>query len=97
MARFGAVLSFVRCKNSQPACQALLSLYSRLLLVVLLPVMFLARATSQTLPNITAGDQLGELPYVSYHGGDIDAVSLRFCPTRNEVICLFRSALSTTI
>src|SRR5258708_28944902 len=33
-------------------------------------------ATSQTLPNTTAGDQLGELPYVSYHGGDIDAVSL---------------------
>ncbi len=33
-------------------------------------------ATSQTLPNITAGDQLGELPYSSYHGGDIDVVSL---------------------
>src|SRR5579862_8624674 len=33
-------------------------------------------ASSQTLPNITAGDQLGELPYVSYHGGDIDVVGL---------------------
>jgi hypothetical protein len=33
-------------------------------------------ATSQTLPNITAGDQLGEVPYETYHGGDIDAVSL---------------------
>jgi hypothetical protein len=35
-----------------------------------------AIAVAQTLPNITAGDQLGELPYASYHGGDIDAVSL---------------------
>lgn len=33
-------------------------------------------AWSQTLPNTTAADQLGELPYVSYHAGDIDAVSL---------------------
>jgi YD repeat-containing protein len=33
-------------------------------------------AASQTLPNITAADQLGELPYESYHGGDVDVVSL---------------------
>jgi RHS repeat-associated protein len=49
--------------------------YSVALLIFLLCILS-PQILSQTLPNIMAGDQLGELPYVSYHGGDIDAVSL---------------------
>jgi hypothetical protein len=33
-------------------------------------------ASGQTLPNLTASDQLGIQPNGSYHGGDIDAVGL---------------------
>jgi RHS repeat-associated protein len=33
-------------------------------------------ANAQTPPTITPDDQLGFMPYASYHGGDIDSVSL---------------------
>ena len=52
------------------------SVLFRFLLAFALWAAFLATAQAQTLPPTTAADQNGFQPYGSYHGGDIDAISL---------------------
>jgi RHS repeat-associated protein len=44
--------------------------------LLLLVGIFSIRSQSQTLPPPTSDDQLGMLPYQSYHGGDIDSIGL---------------------
>jgi hypothetical protein len=43
---------------------------------ILLSIVFSSALLAQSLPPGMAGDQLGEQPYQSYHGGDIDSVGL---------------------
>jgi RHS repeat-associated protein len=47
-----------------------------LILLILLLSAFSLRLHSQTLPPSTSDDQMGDQAYQSYHGGDIDSVSL---------------------
>jgi RHS repeat-associated protein len=49
--------------------------YSVVLLILLLCA-FSSLSIAQTLPPTTADDQAGEQAYMSYHGGDIDSISL---------------------
>jgi hypothetical protein len=54
--------------------------YSALLLMPLLLVCLFSQAVqAQTLPPATSDDQMGEQAYQSYHGGDIDSISLTNC------------------
>jgi len=46
------------------------------LALVLLAFFFSQVAHAQTLPAVTSDDQMGMQPYQSYHGGDIDSISL---------------------
>jgi hypothetical protein len=68
MAHFGGKLrpSF----GGRPSCSL-----SSILLILLLSA-FLPRLHAQTLPPTTSDDQMGDQAYQSYHGGDIDSVSL---------------------
>jgi len=50
--------------------------FFKLLAVIFLFTAVLASARAQTLPPSGALEQTGMLPYVSYHGGDIDSVGL---------------------
>jgi YD repeat-containing protein len=47
-----------------------------LLMSLLLMSVFSLRSLAQSLPPTTPDDQMGMMPYVSYHGGDIDNVNL---------------------
>src|SRR5579864_6968872 len=58
------------------ANQALLKLAYRLIIVFVFSASLLGRASAQSLPPVTSDDQMGEQAYQSYHGGDIDSVSL---------------------
>jgi RHS repeat-associated protein len=74
MARFGFALfpSFNPSRN-----QRFPMLFCRFALAFALSAMFLQSvAHAQSPPTITPDDQMGFMPYVSYHGGDIDHVNI---------------------
>jgi len=72
--RLVRVLSSSRLANSFPRSGIRMILV--LALSVFLSILSLGIAQAQSLPPFTSDDQMGEQAYQSYHGGDIDSVSL---------------------
>ena len=71
MARYSAQLS-----SFDPAVPFTLLLFQFIVTALICATFLVPSGQAQTLPPVTSDDQMGEQAYQSYHGGDIDSVSL---------------------